>query len=213
MDLRRVIPLVAAGVVAMGVLAGCADSGYHYVKNSDQKTYFKVPSEWTLYDTRDDLAVLDDPTMTEFERAQQRQGMWRVAFDGDPQPKTAHLTKLGAAAPWGMAIVRDMNFSEASSISDRALRNMHVPLDEALAAEQGKVVSYEELNLDGGLHGFHVVAKLLTAKGVVTIDQTSVLSQDRSTSYSLFLSCSTKCYEENEGRIESIVDSWTVKAK
>jgi hypothetical protein len=157
--------------------------------------------------------VLDDPNLSALERSQQRQRTWRVAFDGSTQPTTSHLRKLGAEEPWGMAIVRDLDFSEASAVSDTALRNMYVPLDEALQAGQAKVVSYEELNLDDGMHGFHVVAKLVTAKGFVTIDQTTVLSQDRSTSYSLFVSCNTRCYGHNESRIKNIVDSWTVRAK
>ena len=42
----RVAALVVGAAVA---LTACAGTGYHYVKNSSDKTYFKVPDSWKLY--------------------------------------------------------------------------------------------------------------------------------------------------------------------
>ena len=45
-------PLVLLlSALAIAVLAAaCSGTGYTYVKNSDDQTYFKVPDKWKLYE-------------------------------------------------------------------------------------------------------------------------------------------------------------------
>ena len=47
---RSKVCAAAAALVATALLAACAGSGYTYVKNGDDHTYFKVPDNWKLYD-------------------------------------------------------------------------------------------------------------------------------------------------------------------
>jgi hypothetical protein len=211
--LRRVIPLIAAGVVAMGALAGCADSGYHYVKSSGDRTYFKVPSEWTLFDEE---AVIDGlgQNLTEAQREEELDQSWRVAFDADPKPTLRHLGATRAKNPAGFAVVRTLSFDDADSVSLQALRNYFFDIDTGMQEKTAEVVSYEDLQLDGGFHGIHLVANLATEKGeVMTIDQTMLVDQATSKLYALLVSCSNLCYEEHSRDIKDVVDSWTVRAK
>ena len=49
-------------VAAPLALAACAGSGYHYVKSTEDKTYFKVPESWNLYDEESILGALKGPS-------------------------------------------------------------------------------------------------------------------------------------------------------
>ena len=45
---------VVATVIALSVgLSACGGSSYRYIKSSDDSAYFKVPTKWTAYNTRD----------------------------------------------------------------------------------------------------------------------------------------------------------------
>jgi hypothetical protein len=206
-----VTTLIAAGLVALGLLAGCADSGYHYVKSSGDRTYFKVPSEWTLFDEEDIIDRLGG-NLTDAQREAELGQTWRVAFDADPKPTLRHLGVSNARSPSGLAVVRNLTFDDADSLSLQALRNYFFDVDTAMQDNTGEVVSYEELQLDGGFHGSHLVANLTMENGeVLTIDQTMLVDQATTKLYALLVSCSDVCYEQHSGDIERVVDSWTVR--
>jgi hypothetical protein len=214
--LRRAITLIGAGLVAAGLLAGCAvaDSNYHYVKNSRKETYFKVPKNWTLYNDESRLIDISQPGLNRLERSRELRRSWRVGFDGDPKPTMNHLYHFSAAKPWGEATTMHLDFSESDGVSTSALRNFYLPVDDLVQQQAAKIISYDEFDQNDGVHGIHMVAKLVTDDNVrVTIDQTSMLSQDRSELYSLIVSCSSRCFRDQESRIKSVVDSWTVRAK
>ena len=212
--MRRVITLVGAGLALAGVLAGCAGGGdYHYVKNSRKQTYFRVPSSWKLFEDENAIIDVAQPDLNRLQRSRELRRSWQVAFDADPEPTLGHLFRVTADEPWGLASTTHLSFRESDGVSTSALRNLYFDIDAAVQGDFGKIVSYEEFDQEDGLHGIHFVAKLVTDDNVrITVDQTTMLSQDRSKLYSLLLSCSSRCYRERKGRIEKVVDSWTVKA-
>jgi len=210
---RRVITLIGAGLVAVGLLAGCANSGYDYVKSSSDRTYFKVPSKWTLYD-EEALADRFNGDLTDAQREQLLDDTWRVAFDASPTPTLRHLLETGAKDPSGVALVRTLTFDDADTVSLSALRNYFFDVDKALEDGTGEVVTYEDLQLDGGFRGSHLVANLsMSDGGAMTIDQTILLDQATTKLYALIVSCSSVCYERNSGDIKKVVESWTVRDK
>ena len=211
--MRRVITLIGAGLVAVGLLAGCANSGYDYVKSSSDRTYFKVPSKWTLYD-EEALADRFNGDLTDAQREQLLHDTWRVAFDASPTPTLRHLLETGAKDPSGVALVRTLTFDDADTVSLSALRNYFFDVDKALEDGTGEVVTYEDLQLDGGFRGSHLVANLsMSDGGAMTIDQTILLDQATTKLYALIVSCSSVCYERNSGDIKKVVESWTVRDK
>ena len=208
---RRIVTMSA--VLAAGLLvAGCADSGFNYVKSSDDKTYFKVPDRWTLYD---EDAVLDGlgVDLTETERQTELDQTWRVAFDAAPVPSLDHLGAAAAGHPSGMAVVRMLDFDASDAMSNEVLRNYFFDVDTALQEETGELLEYEELQVDGGFRGIHLVATLDISGERMTIDQTLLLDQATTKVYALLVSCSTICYDDNKGQIANVVDSWTVRDK
>ena len=55
--------------------AACSSSGYHYVKNSDDRTYFKVPDGWKLYD--EDELTARGSRLVNVTPSARRAGRWR----------------------------------------------------------------------------------------------------------------------------------------
>jgi hypothetical protein len=199
-----------AAVVAAGVLlAACAGSGY--VKNSDDHTYFKVPDSWKLYDEDAIVGSLRDQ-LTKKQRQAALDTGWQVAFDASSRASLKHILNPQASSPEGMAIVSQLSADESDAMSLQALRNSFVNIDAALQANAADVVTYEPVTFDGGFHGIHLVATIEDKKGrSSTIDQTSVVDQDTTKTYSLILTCTTTCYDRNQDKIDNVVKSWTVR--
>jgi len=194
----------------MVAVAGCS-SQYHYVKSSSDRTYFKVPSKWKLYNEKDILDGIGS-NLTDAQRQQELNDNWRVAFDASPKPTLRHLGADGAKDPSGIAVVRTLDFDSADSLSNSGLRNYFFDVDTALQNQTGEVVAYDDLAPDGGFHGSHLVANLTMTDGnVMTIDQTVLVDQATSKLYALLVSCSSVCYEHNSKQIKQVVDSWTVR--
>ncbi len=209
--LRRIVRITAV-LAATVFVAGCADSGFNYVKSSEDKTYFKVPERWTLFDEN---AVMDGvgADLTRTERETELDQTWKVAFDAAPKPSLRHLAAAGADHPSGLAVVRSLDFDASDAMSTSVLRNYFFDVDTALQDETGELVEYEELQLDGGFRGIRLVANLDVNGKRMTIDQTALVDQATSKLYALLVSCSNVCFEDNEGQISKVVDSWTVRDK
>ena len=196
----------------MCLVAGCS-SQYHYVKSSSDRTYFKVPSKWTLFDEKDILNGMGS-NLTDAQRQHELDENWRVAFDAAPKPTLRHLGATNAKDPAGIAVVRTLDFDSADSLSLSSLRNYFFDVDTALQDQTGEVVSYDELQLNGGFHGSHLVANLTMSDGkAMTIDQTVLVDAATTKLYALLVSCSSTCYDRNSGDIKKVVDSWTVRDK
>lgn len=207
--MRRRIAAITALLATGVLLAGCTGSGYQYVKSSEDKTYFKVPDRWTLYDEDEILDAVDDLSATQRE-AEAARG-WQIAFDGAPRPSIEHTARLVGRHPAGFAVVNQLSFDESDGLSLAALRNFFVDVDGALDNDLGQVLEYEELQRDGGFRGLRIVADLETSTGLITIDQTVLVDQATTKVYALLISCTKVCYDDNRGDITNVVDSWTVR--
>jgi len=210
LGVRRRIVGIAAVLMSVVVVAGCADSGFNYVKSSEDRTYFKVPDRWTLFDERDLLRVLG-ADMTAAERRDELADTWRVAFDAAPQPSLRHLGAPDAEHPVGLAVVRNLDFDTSDKVSLSTLRNYFFDVDKALEEGTADVGEYEEIQRDGGFRGSHMVATIEVDGTRMTIDQTILLDQATRKLYGLLVSCSVGCFDENRGKIRTVVDSWTVR--
>jgi len=210
--LGRVRLLAGALLVAAPlVLAACAGSGYNYVKNSEDKTYFKVPDSWKLYGQDSVLNALKGSLSTD-EIQQRRDNSWTTVFDADPSPSINHLALKNPQYPLGRAVVQTLSADAADSASLQSLRNIFFDFDTALQNGSATVLSYDPVELDGGFHGSHLVARM-DEKGAssITFNQTAVFDQSTSKVYAISIYCSTGCYNKYESKIDKVIDSWTVR--
>ena len=204
----RQASLLLAGAAVVLMSAGCAANA-HYVANSGDRTYFKVPNAWRLY-SQDALLNAQSKLSPDAKNAA-RAGAWQVAFDSSPRPSLKHLGDPGSAHPSGIAIVQKLSFSDADTLSIQGLRNAFFDIDMAVQNGQARVITYEPKNPSGGFHGFHLVAEVDLNNKTMTIDQTTVVNSELSKVYALIISCKASCYSKFKSNINQVVGSWTVR--
>jgi hypothetical protein len=193
-------------------LVACAGSGYHYVKSSENKTYFKLPDSWKLYDQDSVLDALKG-ALSEDEIDQRRDTMWTTVFDASPDPSLNHLASNRPNYPLGQAVVRPLSPDASDAASLQSLRNIFFSVDDALEAGNAHVSAYDLVELDGGFHGSHLVARVDSKAGSITFNQIALLDQATSKVYAISIYCTTECYDKYESKIDSVIESWTVKDK
>jgi hypothetical protein len=196
---------------AAAVLAGCFGTKYHYVKNSKDNAYFRIPDEWKLYD---EDAVLEKLAKgaTEEERDQIREITWQVGFDGAPKPSLNHFFDPRASYPAGRAQVYNLTVEESDLVSLSALRNFSVGIDDLIQSGSGSILDEQRVELDGGFHGLHVIAKVVGSDDgdVLTYNQILLLDQATTKLYEITVVCGSACYDHHEKDIKRIIKSWTV---
>jgi len=201
--------LLLGAVVITLLAAACSSTGYTYVKNSDDRTYFKVPDKWKLYEEEELSKSLG---LSPRELEQYREGTWQVGFDASPRPSLKHLLDPKSKHPTGIASVEELDFDATDNASIVSLRNQFLDLDSAVQAGDAEIVDYEMLEPEGGFHGFHLVVDLVVDGGrTITFDQTSLLDQASSKVFNLIVTCGAKCYADNADQIDRVVGSWTVE--
>jgi len=201
---------LAALVAGSLLVAACAGSGYHYVKSSDDHTYFKVPEGWKLFD--EETIVHGLKKLSKRQQQATIDQSWQVGFDASSRPSLKHIGSARSSSPDGLAVVSPLSPDEQDSMSLQTLRNEYVNIDAAVQANAAVIQTYEPVTFDGGFHGIHLVATIEDSKGnSSTIDQTSVVDQDTTKLYSLIVTCTTSCYDRYKDKIDNVVSSWTVR--
>jgi len=213
---RRSATLTAI-TVCLFALAGCSSSGSQYVKSTENRTYFKVPTGWKLFDEQQ--LIQDNKDLSADQKDKILNSSWRVGFDASPEPQPQHVFAPHSGFPVGFAEVDHLSGGDSDAVSDESLRNQFIPVDQLVQNKQLDVLDYQNVNRGGGFHGIRFRARVhsapdspIYAEGpAFTIEQVSLVNQAHDKSYSLITMCSAKCFEKNTGRIEGIMDSWTVE--
>jgi hypothetical protein len=203
----------AAGALVVGaavLLTACAGTGYHYVSNSSDHTYFKVPDNWKLYDQNTVLDALKK-SLSKDEIQQRRDTSWTTIFDASPEPSLSHLVSGNVQYPVGQAVVEQLSQDTSDSVSLQSLRNLFYNVDDALNNGTAHVSSYNLVEFNGGFHGSHLVARLDTKKGSITFNQIAVIDQGTSKVYAISVACSSDCYDKYQSKIDNVMSSWTVR--
>ena len=230
--------LLLGPVLAMAVgstsLAACGAPEYQYVRNTEARTAFKVPHDWTLFD---EAAMQGDPQGTQASTPDPVE--WLVGLDGDPSPAREHVLSLAGgydtAFPQGIAGVYRLTTQVRDAVNLEQLRNLVIPIDQIrdeVGAEAISMIAYDDrLDVDGfrGLHleaqvsisaletvqgpdGGAEGASVLVSDDYLHINQTAYVDPSSDKVYILAVLCSADCYARNRGDIQTVVDSWAVIA-
>ena len=206
---RRVFVVAAALVVALAA-GGCGSSGFRYVTNRKTGTYFKVPSNWKVFDQKEVAAGLKASGGDANDSL-----LFASAFDADRKPALAHFLQVDppSAQPSGMVQVVALTDNERDIVSLKAMRNLLVPVDDGVAQSQVNVLGQIDLNPPGGLRGQRTVYEVAQASGNYVVDQ-STLVDDKTQKLWLFaVGCESNCYKAQRKQIDKVVSSWTVKKR
>jgi hypothetical protein len=225
--------IVAALIImfAGAIVASCGAPEYTYVKNSDEKTYLKVPNSWTKVDQQ----RLDDfysPYQTgTFNNDRHLRRTWSVAYDASAYPTDLHLLRLDVPTdrPIMYLSIRKLFPEEKAAISLDGMRNIVFPVTEQARAAYAqrtltsRLTDFEllfdrELTLPSGLHGireaynWRVPSDEYVGGVVNTFDLTVYLSPDSGTLYILFVRCDFDCYQQYYAEIDAVANSLTIRS-
>lgn len=207
----------ALAAFGCAVLLACGAPQYHYVTNSTDRAYVRIPTSWQPMDQRQlDSAFGIDPAQTAADV-----GIWHVAYDAAAVPAIDHLAGWTATAPAVVVAVHQVAEPERGQLSLDRLRDLFLPVS---AARRQQVASspatYSDFALyaddvltpGDGLRGVHVVYRYAFAGGPPQmIDQTVYLNDDASRLYLLLVRCTTTCYADRHEEIAKVVSSFTVR--
>jgi L-fucose mutarotase/ribose pyranase (RbsD/FucU family) len=210
---RLALSPAAIVLVTALVLAGCAGSDDHFVKNSDQGVYFKVPGDWRLYGEDAVIGALSQELSPQEEDAF-KQLSWSVGFDAAPKPSIEHVGALLTEHPAGLARVERLGLQERDAASLSYLRNVIVPVDRLVELDESSVQVLEREDIEkDGFRGLRFVFNVRDPESdkFVTLNQVALLDSQSRQVYFIVVGCEARCYEENQGEIEKVIDSWTVK--
>jgi hypothetical protein len=161
MPARQLTRAVAAVLMISFLLGACASSsagggGYSYMRNTSERTAFRLPQGWTTYD---EATVLGQSGAPQGDVADPIK--WLVGIDADPAPSVNHVLNgddVSTDYPEGIAMVQELSFAERDSMSFSSLRNYIFPVDQLIQDDNNAVVvSYDDQALKDGMRGVHMV--------------------------------------------------------
>ncbi len=205
---------VVAGLSFALLAAGCSASKYHFVNNSTEGAFFKVPNGWKVFPlTEQDT----EGRATKLPSATER--IWHVAFDASHQPDTAHLDLDRPADLVGDVQIYALSSSDNDQLSQSGLRRIIFGGIDPVLQDPGtpaawEVVSYTSIDSGTGIVGSRTVINVPSAEepnAWVTIDGSELLDPTLGRAYLLLMRCESQCYLSERTSIDEIASSWKVK--
>ena len=210
---RPVIALL--GIALVLGLTGCGESSKLYPASKSEGVFFSVPTNWKALSTASLNKYEKESTDPE---AESRQALvkWQIAYTTNKKLKVPEVFNLTAPAqPLVFARVRDLESSEINSVSYNTLRDVIVPVTQIIAGDDPSAPDFQILVdqevVQKGARGVQTVYSFSIDDKEQTINQTSLMSNDRTTMYIFVVRCTTECYAKNKKKIEEIVSSFTVE--
>ena len=210
---RPVIALL--GIALVLGLTGCGESSKLYPASKSEGVFFSVPTNWKALSTASLNKYEKESTEPE-AAARQALVKWQIAYTTNKKLKVPEVFNLTAPSqPLVFARVRDLESSEINSVSYNTLRDVIVPVTQIIAGDDPSAPDFQILVdqevVQKGARGVQTVYSFSIDDKEQTINQTSLMSNDRTTMYIFVVRCTTECYAKNKKKIEEIVSSFTVE--
>jgi hypothetical protein len=209
-------PMVALlGIALVLGLTGCGESSKLYPASKSEGVFFSVPTNWRALSTASLNKYEKESTEPE-GAARQALVKWQIAYTTNKKLKVPEVFNLTAPSqPLVFARVRDLESSEINSVSYNTLRDVIVPVTQIIAGDDPSAPDFQILVdqevVQKGARGVQTVYSFSIDDKEQTINQTSLMSNDRTTMYIFVVRCTTECYAKNKKKIEEIVSSFTVE--
>ncbi len=216
MKFAKPLLYVLAGIASATLLTSCGTPSQKYAADKKEGVYFTVPYTWHL---------ISGTSIGERERQSTATGaadraasvLWQEAFTPSSHYGAEEVLNLAApTSPLVYVRVRSLLPDEVGVVSYNSLRNIIVPITTWASGTDSTAPLLDVLD------DREVVQKIargvrttysFTEKGksAQTINQTALVSDDRSTIYVLIVRCTTACYNKNLTILNKIADSFTVR--
>jgi hypothetical protein len=212
--MKRSLIAILGIALALG-LTGCSESSKLYPASKSEGVFFSVPTNWKALSTASLNKYEKESTEPE-GAARQALVKWQVAYTTNKKLKVSEVFNLTAPTePLVFARVRDLENSEINSVSYNTLRDVIVPVTQIIEGDDPSAPDFQILVdqevVQKGARGVQTVYSFSIGDKEQTINQTSLMSNDRTTMYIFVVRCTTECYAKNKKKIEEIVSSFTVE--
>jgi hypothetical protein len=213
--MKRGRSLLTFALASTLLLVGCGTPSKKYAANKSAGVYFAVPHAWKKI-SQDDLSAREATSSVAGAADRLASVVWQEAYSPQIDLSPAEVLSLKTSdKPIVYVRVRDLNGDEINSISYNALRNIIVPLTswfDGTGSVPAFDISVDEERIEKGARGVHSVFWYQVNDGSTqTINQIALLSNDHTRIYVLIVRCSKKCYADNQGVLEEISNSFTVR--
>ena len=203
------------GIALVLGLTGCGESSKLYPASKSEGVFFSVPTNWKALSTASLNKYEKESTEPE-AAARQALVKWQIAYTTNKKLKVSEVFNLTAPSkPLVFARVRDLESSEINSVSYNTLRDVIVPVTQIIEGDDPSAPDFQILVdqevVQKGARGVQTVYSFSIDGREQTINQTSLMSNDRTTMYIFVVRCTTECYAKNKKKIEEIVSSFTVE--
>ena len=182
--------LVLVAAVASGACS-LRGSEYQFVRNRGTGTYLRLPEAWKV-------AKIPDAEEIEFGRV----------FDSSEIENDQLI--VSSTRPNGFVQVRTLSPSESDVVSFELLRNAVFDVDQGIAAGTVELTRYDRVD-QGDFRGQRMVFRTVGEEGEATIAQVALLDPNTTRVHLLVVGCLSSCYEEHQGQIDAVIESFTVK--
>ncbi|CAB4726750.1 MAG: hypothetical protein F2853_03320 [Actinobacteria bacterium] len=200
---------------ALFALTSCSQSQI-YAMDKTSGTYLVIPKGWNKI-TKADLAKAESKSTAPNAAEKLANVIWQEAYSTSPKITASQVLNL--QAPEGAVVyvrVRNLNFEESNSISNNSLRNLIAPvtswLEDPSKANPKFVLIDDYERIEKAARGIRTIYTFADDSGVSeTVDQTALLSEDRTRVYILLVRAKTKYYDKHVDELLAIGDSFTVR--
>ena len=216
MKFRWSLPFALTMALGMGTLSSCAIPSQKYVVDKKDGVYLTVPFSWHL---------ISNESLNAREATSKNTGaadrLANVTFQQAFSPMAKYgakdvLTLVAPMAPLVYVRVRNLLPDEINAASYNSLRNIIVPLTSWIDGSDATAPPFELLgdsevvqkNARGVRTSYSFTEKKQPSQ---TIDQTTLISDDRSKIYVLIIRCTTVCYNKSKKLLSKIANSFTVR--
>ena len=208
----------ALAIISFSILflSSCGTPSKLYASDQKDGVYFSAPRSW-LSITKNTLDSVEAKSKAAGAADRLASVHWQIAFSPDRNLKAAQVLSIKAPSqPVVYVRVRSLSYDEANSVSYNTLRDLVVPLTTWASGSDStapslSVISDSEMVQRGG-RGIHTRFTFTNSTGEdQTIDQSALISDDRSTLYLMIARCTSECFSKHEGEISQIVKSFTVR--
>jgi len=204
--------LLLVGALTVG-LSACGAPAYNYVADSKAGTYYKVPSGWHAISQGDlnTALVAAGATCTD---------IWCSGFDANSSPKGSNFLAPDIGQPFVFAEVGNLSSTVQNELSYNMLRDFMLPVtstsrtqDQSQGFPLTNFKSLRDQTITGtqGVHGVRETFQYTFPGGVVdTFDEDVLTNADENVVYFLMVHCTESCYAQNQGNINTVMQSFTV---
>lgn len=218
MKTMRAFGVLIAAAVA---LAACGQPEFHYVRDREGTTYFKVPASFSRLDPAPLERMLSGDHPDSASARLREQLVWSTAYDQAAEPALEHL--FGSQDPFVYVTVHKLTEDQRNDMSLNRMRDFILPVTErtrtayltsTLQAGRAPVFNNfeplldQELSLDGGAKGVRVRYNYRIGGQVQTFDQTAILDGSGSSLSVMFVSCSATCFARRTAELDQIAASF-----